>query len=122
MHDSDPRKHFSYFVTQLDKLKLAYIHFVEGMAGDIKHGGEMIPTDFFRPLTNTPIIANGGFSKEKAVRYIAENCADAVAWGSLFIANPDLPERFRRDAELNVADPKTFYAGGEKGYLDYPTL
>jgi len=122
MHDSDPRKHFSYFVQQLDKLKLAYLHIMEGMEGDIRHGGDLIPADFFRPLTKTPIITNAGFTKEKAEGYIAEDRADAVAWGTLFIANPDLPERFRQNAELNTADPKTFYAGGERGYLDYPVL
>ena len=54
--------------------------------------------------------------------FVAEGWADAVAFGQLFIANPDLPERFRRRAALNHPDPSTFYASGPKGYIDYPTL
>jgi N-ethylmaleimide reductase len=51
----------------------------------------------------------------------ADQC-DAVAYGVAWIANPDLVERFARNAPLNAADPNTFYAGGEKGYVDYPSL
>lgn len=57
-----------------------------------------------------------------AERAIASGIADAIAFGRLFIANPDLPERFRRGASLNEPDPSTFYGGGEKGYTDYPFM
>jgi N-ethylmaleimide reductase len=53
---------------------------------------------------------------------IRQGLADLVAFGQLFLANPDLPERFRRGAKLNRPEPETFYTGGAKGYIDYPTL
>ena len=61
-------------------------------------------------------------ARESAERAIADGRADAVSFGKSFIANPDLVERFRTDAELNTPDPSTFYGGGEKGYVDYPVL
>ena len=69
-----------------------------------------------------PFIANEGFTFESARKALAEAKADAVAFGKLFIANPDLVERFARHAPLNAWDTATFYVGGEKGYVDYPAL
>jgi N-ethylmaleimide reductase len=74
------------------------------------------------------LITNAGFDYHKATKYLQEGWADAVAFGTLFIANPDLPERFRRlasgDSEVpfNTPDPTTFYTAGPKGYTDYPFL
>ena len=65
---------------------------------------------------------NQDYSLADAQRDLDTGVADAVAWGRLFIANPDLPERFRRGAELNAPNPKTFYAPGPEGYVDYPAL
>ena len=67
-------------------------------------------------------IANEGFNQKTAEVEIASGQADAVAFGQLFIANPDLPARFARHAPLNLPDPDTFYASGSKGYTDYPFL
>jgi hypothetical protein len=67
-------------------------------------------------------IANEGFTFESAKRALAEGKADAVAFGKLFIANPDLVERFAKNAPLNEWDTATFYSGGENGYVDYPAL
>ncbi|MNL88116.1 N-ethylmaleimide reductase [compost metagenome] len=53
---------------------------------------------------------------------MADGSADIVAFGKLYIANPDLVERLRKKAPLNAWDQSTFYGGGEKGYTDYPTL
>jgi 2,4-dienoyl-CoA reductase-like NADH-dependent reductase (Old Yellow Enzyme family) len=69
-----------------------------------------------------PFIANEGFDKTSAEKLLAEGKADAVAFGKLFIANPDLVRRFRSGAPLNAWDTATFYTGGEKGYTDYPAL
>lgn len=63
-----------------------------------------------------------GFTRETATRALAEDVADAVAFGRLFLANPDLPKRFRLNAALNTPDESTFYGGTDKGYTDYPTL
>jgi 2,4-dienoyl-CoA reductase-like NADH-dependent reductase (Old Yellow Enzyme family) len=67
-------------------------------------------------------IANEGFSFETANQAIAAGEADAVAFGRLFIANPDLPKRFALGARVNTPDPSTFYASGARGYTDYPAL
>ena len=67
-------------------------------------------------------IANEGFDQASAERLLADGKADAVAFGKLFIANPDLPRRFAQTSPLNAWDPKTFYSGGAQGYTDYPAL
>ncbi|MGH8514748.1 MAG: hypothetical protein ACREV8_12580, partial [Gammaproteobacteria bacterium] len=67
-------------------------------------------------------LANGGYAYERATAAVRADGADLVSFGRLFLANPDLPERFCRNAPLNTPDPATFYAGGTKGYSDYPTL
>jgi N-ethylmaleimide reductase len=64
---------------------------------------------------------NGGFDRETGNAAISEGLADLVSFGSLFLANPDLPERFAEGAPLNPPDRATFYGGTEKGYIDYPT-
>jgi len=68
------------------------------------------------------LIANEGFTPDSAARAIGDGEADAVAFGKLFIANPDLPRRLAEGAELNAPDAATFYASGAKGYTDYPAL
>jgi 2,4-dienoyl-CoA reductase-like NADH-dependent reductase (Old Yellow Enzyme family) len=67
-------------------------------------------------------IANEKFTRETAAQVLEAGEADAVAFGVPFLANPDLPERFRRNIPLNVPDPATFYAPGPKGYVDYPFI
>ena len=64
----------------------------------------------------------GGFDQDTAEQWLATGRADAIAFGRKFLANPDLPERFREHAALNGGDPSTYYGGGEIGYIDYPTL
>ena len=128
MSDSNPKATFGYLVKQLGSMGLAYLHIMEAMEGDARHGAatipgyETVPVSFFRPMFKGTLITNSGFSFEKAQTYIKEGWADAVAFGSAFIANPDLPERFRRGAALNTPDASTFYTPGEKGYTDYPFL
>ena len=67
-------------------------------------------------------MANEGFTQESAEKIVAAGDADAVAFGKLFIANPDLPKRFALRAPLNECKPATFYTGGADGYADYPSL
>ena len=67
-------------------------------------------------------IVNGGFDLDSANAAIRNGEADLVAFGTRFLANPDLPQRYRIEAPLNVADQATFYAGEDKGFTDYPTL
>jgi N-ethylmaleimide reductase len=123
--DSKPRETFGYVAEQLGRLNLAYLHVIAPTAKDAKHGGEghdLIPISYFRPLFAGPLIANGGYTFEAAQEALATGQADAVAFGTAFLANPDLPERFRRNAPLNTPDPATFYGGTDKGYIDYPAL
>lgn len=67
-------------------------------------------------------MANGGYDAASGAEAIEKGHAHAVAYGRPFIANPDLPERFRRGASLNTADQESFYGGGAEGYTDYPFL
>jgi N-ethylmaleimide reductase len=75
-----------------------------------------------RPLYKGVYFANAGFTYESAAELLARNGADAIAFATKFLANPDLPERFKRGAPLNPPDRSTYYSPGEKGYTDYPTL
>lgn len=122
MRDSNPRGTFGYLAARLAELKIGYLHVVEATPGDLRHGGENVPVSFFRPLFPGNLIVNSGYTLERAQAVLAAGEADAVAFGVLFLANPDLPERLRRGAPLNVPDPETFYTGDERGYTDYPAL
>ena len=125
MRDSNSRHTFGYVAAELGKLGLAYLHVIEGSDKDAQHFGEgydPIPASYFKPLFNGVVIANGGFTLEKSQQYLSAAKADAISFGVPFLANPDLPERFRRGAQLNAPDVSTMYGGTEKGYTDYPTL
>lgn len=125
MKDSNPKATFGHVITELGKLNLAYLHIMAAMEGDLKHahdGHEAIPVSYFRPMFKGPLVTNSGFDAKKAQTYLSEGWADAVAFGVSFLANPDLPERFSRNAPLNPPSVDTFYGGGEKGYVDYPAL
>ena len=121
MKDSNPQALFNYVTEQLNQFNLAYLHVVEG---GIHGGGIADPFDFvaMRKLCKSPYMANLSYDKARGNAAIASGHADAVAYGVPFISNPDLVERFRKDAPLNEADATGFYGGAEKGYTDYPTL
>ena len=76
----------------------------------------------YRPVYKGNLIINAGFTQESGNKVIEEGDADMVAFGVPFISNPDLPERFAQNAELQEADKDTFYTPGAKGYIDYPSL
>jgi len=122
MSDSDPTATFSYAIEALNQFGLAYLHLLEPSEADARHGGTLIPTSYFRPLFKGTLMTNWDYDRDKANAAIASGDADLVSFGKLFIANPDLPERFRINASLNEPDPSTFYGGGEQGYIDYPAL
>ncbi|MBV9548812.1 MAG: alkene reductase, partial [Alphaproteobacteria bacterium] len=115
MGDSDRLGIFTYVARELGKRNLAWIAAREAHKDD-----SILPRlkEAFGGVT----IANEGFTFESAQQALAEGSADAVAFGKLFIANPDLPRRFAEGAPLNTWDAATFYAGGEKGFTDYPGL
>jgi N-ethylmaleimide reductase len=123
MSDTHPRETFGHLADRLSNLGIAYIHLVEpvgGKLGAISPDAQMAP--LIRKKFDGALILNGGYNKESATRAIEDGLGDLVAFGTPFLANPDLPERFRKDAPLNREDPSTFYTGEEKGYTDYPVL
>lgn len=104
---------------------LAYLHTVRatdhgGAEGD-KNEGDRILHDM-RAAFDGAFIANGNFTPDLAARWIADGHADAIAFGRMFLANPDLPARIAQGGPYNEDDPDTYYGGGAKGYTDYPTL
>jgi N-ethylmaleimide reductase len=120
MRDSDPLATFSYVLHELNPFRLAYAHLVATTEDDLRHGAAMVSLAALRPEFQGAFIANGGFTRDTATRALTDGTADAVALGRLFLANPDLPERFRSNAPLNTPDESAFYGGAEKGYTDYP--
>jgi len=119
MRDSDPEALFNHVADALRPFGLAYLHVMER---DV-HGSEL-SFDFagLRRRFHGHYMANGGYDKRLADAAIATGRADCVAFGTLYIANPDLVERYALDAPLNVANRSTFYGGREQGYTDYPAL
>jgi 2,4-dienoyl-CoA reductase-like NADH-dependent reductase (Old Yellow Enzyme family) len=115
MGDSDPAATFGYVAEQLGRRDVAFIAARESV-GPGRLGPEL------KRKFGGVYVANEGFSFETANQAIAAGEADAVAFGRLFIANPDLPGRFARGAPLNKPDPSTFYGPGPRGYVDYPAL
>ncbi|KOP25536.1 NADH:flavin oxidoreductase [Hapalosiphon sp. MRB220] len=127
MKDSNPQDTFSYAIARLNDFNLAYIHLMEPNETDLATREVLNPVlPIFRPLYIGTIITNGGYDKQKGNQVLASGEADLVSYARLFIANPDLPQRFQIDAGLNIPDGKTFYGIGdkdlEKGYTNYPFL
>jgi len=122
--DSAPFTLFSHVAKALGQRGLGYLHLIEGMTGG--------PRDVRPEVDNAALLAtfknagghltmvNNGYTKEMAEAAVASGHADIVAFGVPFLANPDLVSRFRNGYPLNTPDQSTFYAGGEKGYTDYP--
>jgi len=113
--DSNPAATFGYVAREMGKRKIAFICARESL--DEPRQGPAIKKAF-----GGVFIANQKMTKETGNALLAKDEADAVAFGQLFIANPDLPLRFAKDASLNMPDPETFYATGPQGYTDYPFL
>ena len=119
MIDSDPIGLSAWLADRLNDFNLAYLHLMRGDFLQQQQGDVMTPV---RQRYRGVLIGNMGYSAEEAERAIAEGALDAVAFGMGFLANPDLPARFRQGAALNVPDPASFYSPGPKGYTDYPVM
>ena len=119
--DSNPQPLFDHITDRLNALKLVYIHVIEGATGGPR---DVAPFDYasLRKHFKGTYIANNGYTLDLASKVLAANEADLIAFGKLFISNPDLVERLKKGAPLNEGDRTTFYGGGAKGYTDYPTL
>jgi N-ethylmaleimide reductase len=123
MSDSDPIATFSYLAEALSGFGLGYLHVTEAIAGpSAPAAGIVRAAPILRGKFDGALIVNGGYDAGTGNAAIAQGSADLVAFGVPFLANPDLPERFAKHARLNAPDQATFYAGEEKGYIDYPAL
>ncbi|MGB7100742.1 MAG: alkene reductase [Xanthobacteraceae bacterium] len=127
LSDSDTVPHFSYVINELSKRRLAYLHLIEPRASSVGFADDASidsadNASLFRHLFDGPMITAGGYTPEMGVMAVERGLADAVAFGRMFIANPDLPERIRTGAPLNAFDRSTSYGGDGHGYTDYPTL
>jgi N-ethylmaleimide reductase len=120
--DSNPQPVYLSLIEQLNPLGLAYIHVIEGDTGGERHPAGGFDLQKLRRAFNGLYIANNNYTLELALEARAKNFADLICFGRPFISNPDLVERLRRGAQLSAADPNTFYAGEEKGYIDYPAM
>ena len=120
--DSDPEATYGHVVERLNDFGLAYIHVIEGAT----QGPREVPGGFdlqvLRRSFKGLYIANNGYDLELALEARRRNLAGLIAFGRLYIANPDLVERLRIGAQLNVPDRATFFGGGRGGYTDYPVL
>jgi N-ethylmaleimide reductase len=118
MADSDPKATFGHVARELARLGLAYVHVLEAVTTP----AEQQVLGVIKAACGAPVIANAGYTLETGQSAVREGRADAIAFGKLFIANPDLPRRMRAGGPLNEWDMKTFYGGGAVGYTDYPAL
>ncbi|MCX7169448.1 MAG: alkene reductase [Proteobacteria bacterium] len=119
--DPDPLGTYTYIAKELDRRRIGFLHLNDQNASwihDAKH--PLLPA--LRQAYRGAIIACGGFNADNCEDFLKRGQADLIGIGKLFISNPDLVERLKRGAELAAFDQKTFYAGAEKGYLDYPKL
>jgi len=119
MIDSDPVGLATWLAKRLNECQLAYLHVMRGDILQIQSGDVLTP---IREHYQGVLISNMGYDANEAEAAIASGAVDAVAFGTSFLANPDLPARIKVGAALNVPDPSTFYSRGSVGYNDYPTL
>lgn len=121
--DSDPKATFSRAVTLLNDFNLAYVHILEPKP---KSGNSLAAADYLTPVLRENyrgnLIINGGFNKQTANDALANSEAEAIVFGTPFIANPDLVERFYSNTELSQPDRTTFYTSEAKGYTDYASM
>jgi N-ethylmaleimide reductase len=119
MKDSDPVGLTTYLADKLNAFNLAYLHLMRADFFGVQKADVMTPA---RAHYKGVLIGNMGYTPAEAEQAITEGKVDAVAFGTAFLANPDLPERIRAGAALNTPDSSTFYTPGDKGYTDYPVL
>jgi N-ethylmaleimide reductase len=112
---------YTYLAGQLNARELLYIHLVNHSS----MGAPPVPDSIramLRGLSHCALILSGGYDLQRAESDLAADKGDLVAVARLILANPDLLERWKKGAALNIPDPNTFYTPGPKGYTDYPAL
>ena len=121
--DDETAPTYDYIVKRLNDYKLAYLHFLEPLkpVDTIPYAVAHV-AEHFRPLYKGTLMINSSFTLDKGNAEIEQGLADLVSFGTLYISNPDLVERFRSGGELAKADKETYYTPGAKGYIDYPAV
>ncbi len=120
--DSNPEPLYLSLVEQLNPFGLAYLHVIEGETRGERHPAGGFDLQSLRRAFKGLYVANNNYTLELALEARAKDLADLICFGRPFISNPDLVARLRAGAPLAEPDPATFYAGEEKGYIDYPTM
>jgi N-ethylmaleimide reductase len=119
MQDSDPVGLTTWVARELNRFGLAYLHMMRADFFQQQQADVLTPA---RKEFKGVLVANMGYSADEAAAAITQKSIDAVAFGTTFLANPDLPARFRAGASLNAPDPATFYTQSAEGYIDYPMM
>ena len=123
MSDSNPRETFVRCAEELSRIGIGYIHLIEPVGGRLGiTEPDALIASLIRAKFDGTLILNGGYDAASGNDAIEQGAADLISFGAPFLANPDLPERFRKNASLNSADSSTYYTGEEKGYTDYPVM
>lgn len=122
--EEEPGPLYTHLIEELAKRDLAYLHLIEPRASgagqaEVDHKNVPFASELYRPVWPNVLIAAGNYRGDTAEAALEAGFADAIAFGRLFISNPDLPERIRREIELTPYNRKTFYGGEEEGYTDY---
>ncbi|MFD2967426.1 alkene reductase [Sphingobacterium bambusae] len=118
----DPTATYIHLIEELNKLDFVYVELMRRSPhfASPEHYGADNEIEFFGTKIRQTVIANAGYDKASAEAELEKGVAALISFGKLYIANPDLPERFEKDAPLNELDRSTMYGGGEQGYIDYP--
>ncbi|CAK5196308.1 unnamed protein product [Aphanomyces euteiches] len=119
VYDEDPYALTEELAKVSQRYNVVYVHVLRNDLLGLQQG-DVLP--LFRKHFHNTLIGNSGYTKEEANAAIRDEIVNAVSFGQLYFANPDLVERFKQDAPLNTPDPQYFYTGGARGYIDYPTL
>jgi len=127
IHDTKPKELFSFVIKRLSECHLAYLHLIEARGSEIGlsdelHEGAVNNAVLFRSVFKGPLLSAGAYTPASATLAIEQKQADAIVFGRLFIANPDLVERIGANYPMNAFDRSTFYGGAEHGYTDYKTF
>jgi N-ethylmaleimide reductase len=114
-------------IKELSIRDIAYLHLIEARGSEMGltdelHADAPNNAELFRPIYSGPLLSAAAYAPDTAALAIEQKHADAVAFGRLFIANPDLVERIKGNYPLNPADRSTFYGGAEHGYTDYKSI
>jgi N-ethylmaleimide reductase len=120
--DENPQSTFEYLVSQLNEFDLAFLDLLEGTGGAPREQWLPFDYDSLRAIWRGKLIRNNGYDFASGKAAVESGAAEAIAYGRLMLANPDLVERFRRGAPLNEPDYDRLHVGEERGYTDYPTL